>query len=234
MNNINLYNLWESELGSQKEPHIYIATPWNVPFISTNFCVTLRNLKIPFEHIYNAHLARHIADARNGICVEAVKKKATHIMMIDADQWIPQDAFIRLWRILEEYGHEDTIAFGWTILRTGRFTGKPGVFKIKNGELHSIEDIKSCRQPISVDAISTCCLLFNTQILRRIHPPWFADIYIIREEEKFADNPQRVIYAPTQFSTGQDVFFSVRAKSCGFKIICDPNLKLPHEIIGTI
>jgi hypothetical protein len=154
-------------------------------------------------------------------------------MMIDADQYVPQDAFVRLWNILEKEGHDKAIAYGWTILKTGEFAGKPGVFKVQGGKLRSIEDLQSRDEPLSVDAIGTSCLLFSVRILERIPPPYFADVFVLRENQgwKTDDN---VIWVPTHYAVGQDISFSKRMREAGVKIIVDPKVKLPHEVVGAI
>jgi len=214
---------------------LLLATPWNVSFVSTGFCLHLKNLHVPIPHTFIFMRARHVSDARNAICIEAQKRGATHVMMIDADNYVPQDAFTRLWAILEREGHENTIAYGWTVLKSGEWANKPGVFRTdEKGGFRPIDDIVKQEQPISVDAVGTSCLLFSLKVLEKVRPPWFSDIFVLRPEDKFSEGGDHTIYCPTEYREGQDLTFSMRMKNAGVKLVVDPKMKLLHELTGTI
>ena len=215
-------------------PKILIGTPWNIDFISTGFCEHLRNMIVPYPTWFKVIRARNIPDARNALCLLAVENEFTHIMMIDADQRAPQDCFLKLWAVLEEHGHDKTIAAGWATIKSGNFAGQSCVFESKDGELRPLDPSGFGDSPFPAYAVGTACLLFDTQLLERLTPPWFSDLYVIREEEKFVEGEHSDIFWPVEYRFGQDVTFSLRMRGAGMTIMVEPKVKLPHEIIGTL
>lgn len=216
-------------------PKLLIGTPWNISFVSTGFCVALRNLYVPFPYHFVAMASRHVPDARNAICDRARSNGFSHILMLDADTQPPQDTVTRLWNILEACGHDNTVAAGWARLKTGPWANKPSVFKAKDGGgFESIENLTECREFVSAYAVGSACLLFSTKVLDRISPPWFADIFVVIEGEEFIEGEENTVYCPTEYRQGQDLVFSSRIREAGVKLIVDPKLQLPHEVLGTI
>jgi hypothetical protein len=88
-------------------PNILIATPWSHYQVSSAYAASMINmaLNMPFPANFALYQARHTADARNAICMDAIEQGYTHIMMVDADQRVDNDTFNRLWTILEGQGH---------------------------------------------------------------------------------------------------------------------------------
>lgn len=219
-----------------EETRILIGTPWNVPFISSNFCQAMVNVSIPFAFRFQLMDARHVPDARNMICQIALVEDYTHVLMIDADQCPPTDTFNRLWALLEKFGHDTTIAAGWTVLRKGRYAGGAGAFRrVGTGlDCYTPSELSALDEPIELAAAGSACLLFSAQVLRRITSPWFADVVVISEANPWAEGPDSITYQPVEFKMGQDLTFTTRAVGLGIKVMLDPGLKLPHEITGTI
>lgn len=219
------------------EPKILVGTPWNIHVIHTQFMVHMMNMEIPYPRKFSVAVARHISDARNTLCAEAVEGGYSHVFMVDADTHPPQDAFNRLWKVLNEFGHGSTVAWGWVILRTGQFAGKPGIFRSsRSGDgLEPIDDIQKKRGPFKAEACGTACVLIHTGILKGIQQPWFSDLFVIGEdEEAWSEDEEKIIYRPTEFRLGQDLTFSSRLKYHGISNIVDPGCKLPHEFVGTV
>lgn len=208
---------------------ILIGIPWNVDYISTKFSIALRNIEIPYENECIDFAGRTNPERANAICRHALANDFSHVMIIDTDQIAPKISFISLWNILEEYGHERTIAFGWAICKKGQFEGKPSIFRKSKKGFHSIDIQEDHRKPFEVDASGCPCLLFSTEVLRKLDPPFFADLHLIRQQDK-----QDAEWLFTDFAMSPDFLFSVRAKVAGVALICDPQLKLAHEKMITI
>ena len=210
---------------------ILIGIPWDISHISTTFSIALRNIGIPYKNKCIVINQRSDAERRNAICQYAVTNDFSHVMTIDADQVAPEDSFIRLWNILEKYGHENTVAFGWAICGKGQFNGKPSIFERTEQGFKSIgiQTIENYRRPFEVESSGSPCVLFSTKVLEKLGRPFFAELYIIRQH----DNPDGE-WLFTDYVTGSDFVFSARAKMAGVKLVCDPQLKLRHEKMITV
>jgi len=220
-------------------PNIMLATPWSNPMVSAGFSTSMANmcLAMPFPASFGFYKTRHTADARNIICMRAIEMNFSHIMMIDADQLFPDDFFIRMWKILEEYGHDNTIASGWATIRGGPLKGNTSVvFRGKEGLLAA--DADGLPQTVfQAYTVGTPGLLFSTDLLTRIQPPWFADLLIIDtalDTIKEEDGGEGVVYWPTERIASHDFTFGMRMTEAGVRIMVDPKCKLPHEVMETI
>jgi hypothetical protein len=220
-------------------PNIFIATPWSNSQVSAGFTTSVVNMAMamPFPARFGFYKSRHTADARNIICMDAIQLNFSHIMMIDADQRFPDDLFLRLWKVLEEYGHDNTIASGWATIRGGILEGNTSViFRAKEGYVSAYEDSLP-KEVFQTYSMGTPGLLFSTAVLTKIQPPWFADLLVIDtalETIKERDGGEAVIYWPTERIMTHDFTFGIRMSEAGVKIMVDPACKLPHEVVETI
>lgn len=220
-------------------PNILITTPWNNNQVSSGFCTSLANLclAMPFPSRFGMYKTRHTADARNIICMDAIEAGFTHILMVDADQHFPDDFFLRLWKILEEFGHDNTIASGWATIRGGPLKGNTSVvFNSPEGIVSPDED-GIPKEVFQAYSMGTPGLLFSTAVLTKIQPPWFADLLVIDTALDIIegkDNEESVVYWPTERTMTHDFTFGIRMSEAGVKIMVDPACKLPHEVVETI
>ena len=209
-------------------PSVYIATPHPYPFISRGFCISLRNLFIPFpDHHFETVQGRNIPDARNVAIYNAMANGFDYIMMIDADQYFPWDFFIELYGGIKEYG-PDTIVTGWSVCKTGLFAGKTSVYTQNE---HSVDAIPSVELQTSeryreVDAFGTAGFLAPTKVFEKVEPPYFTDINIICGDKR----PDGTY--PTEFAMGQDIYSTDRFRQAGVKIVCATDMRMPHETVS--
>lgn len=215
----------ELQKGLAGLPKIYIGTPWPIPYISTGFCHSLRNMLVPFPYVFECVKSRFLADARNAIVEQAIVRNFDYVMQIDADQQFPPDFFIRLWRGIQEYG-DNAVLTGWSICKAGRYEGQPSVYRVRDADVHaiSIAELSRRRGFIEVDAFGSCGFLASTAFFRKMRQPWFADINLIRDDLRMDE-----FHVATEFVMGQDLSFAVRAKEAGGRIICVPEMRMPHE-----
>lgn len=231
----------------QNVPNIFIATPWNHRVISTGFCSSMINLALtlPFPAHFSAFSARNTQDARNAICVSALQEHYSHILMIDADQYVDNDTFGRLWKILEEYGHDNTIASAWATIRGGPFKGNTSILVEAEGGLAAVDSATLPKETFRAYSVGTPGMLFSTRVLEKIQPPWFAELYIIDRElaaiegssgtgEEDEDPDEVKVYWPLERMMSHDFVFGIRMTEAGVNIMIDPECKLPHEMVETI
>lgn len=220
----------DKEIDLDALPKVYIGTPWPIPYISSGFTQSLRNMFVPFPHMFEMVRSRFLADARNAIIDQAIKGKFDYVMQIDADQYFPPEFFLRLWEVVKAYG-DDAIATGWSVCKAGKFGGQSSVYRVGTDDIVSvpITELEHTREPFEVDAFGTCGFLASTSFFKKLNPPWFADINIIRDDLRMDE-----FHIATEFAMGQDLSFGVRAKEVGGKLIVVPGMRMPHEDIRTI
>lgn len=185
---------------------------------------------VPFPHVYEISRARFLADARNAIIDQAIKGNFDYVMQIDADQYFPPEFFLKLWEVVKAYG-DDAIATGWSICKGGKFAGESSVYRVGTDDIVSvpITELEHTREPFEIDAFGTCGFLASTSFFKKLNPPWFADINIIRDDLRMDE-----FHIATEFAMGQDLSFGVRAKEVGGKLIVVPGMRMPHEDTRTI
>lgn len=220
-------------------PNILIATPWTHHQISTQFATSMINaaLVLPFPGTFNTFKARHTADARNAICLAAIDEGYSHIFMVDADQYISDDTFNKLWKILEEYGHDNTIASAWATIRGGQFEGNTSIVFDAGDRFVSPHETRISKEIFQAYSVGTPGLLFCTRVLEKIQPPWFADLLTVDNAlDSIADKGDGggVVYWPLERRATHDYVFGIRMTEAGVKIMVDPECKLPHEVVESI
>lgn len=164
----------------------------------------------------NIHLSRNTYThyARNKLVWEAVNTKATHLMFIDSDMSFPIDGVDRL----IERG--ENIIGGLYFKRVVPI--HPIIKIVRDNKITDMKfkEIPSFEKPFEVDAIGTGFLLINMDVFKKMEPPFFSHASpkeFGMEEIPFPNN-----------EIGEDVAFCLRAKKAGFKIWCDPTIKLGH------
>lgn len=211
-------------------PKIFIGTPWSVPYISSGFCTSLRNMFVPFPHVYEQIRSRFLADARNAIVDQAIKANFDYVMQIDADQHFPPNFFLRLWEGIKEHG-DDAVITGWSICKAGKFGGQSSVYRIRDTDIVAVPvtELQHRREYLEVDAFGTCGFLASTKLFAKFNPPWFADINLIRDDLRMDE-----LHVATEFVMGQDLSFAVRAREVGGRIYCATDMRMPHEEMRTL
>jgi len=152
------------------------------------------------------------------------------MMQIDADQHFDPDFFIKLWEGIQEHG-DDTIITGWATCKTGKFANEPSIFRVEDHDIVSVskEELEASPTYIDADSYGSCGFLMSTKLLEKIHPPWWADVNLIREDIKVHG-----AFVGTEFTLGQDVVFGARVKEAGGSIKVRTDAFMPHEVIRTI
>ena len=220
-------------------PNILIAVPWTHHQVSAQFTAAMVNLALvmPFPSNFEFFKARHTADARNVICLTAIDEGYSHIFMVDADQYVSTDTFNRLWKILEEYGHDNIIASAWATIRGGQFEGNTSVLFDAGDKFVSPHETRIPKETFQAYSVGTPGMLFCTKVLEKIQPPWFADLLTVDnalDTIKDKGDGGGVVYWPLERRATHDYVFGIRMTEAGVKIMVDPECKLPHEIVESI
>jgi len=180
-----------------------------------DFCFELSNIQhnSNFRFFSGTTGRMHVSFARDEFARKALEIGADWILFYDDDQYIPRKMFQALMRHGDKYDiivplifqrvHPYkpvvyTVNYSWT---KDEKTGD-SVFK---GKTEHIMDYP-INHPFEVDAAGTGVMLVRTEVFKKVPEPWF-----------FSNT-----------SLGEDIWFCLQAKKLGFKILCDPRIKVGH------
>jgi GT2 family glycosyltransferase len=155
---------------------------------------------------------QNIQDARNLLAQHALQRGMTHVLFVDDDHIIPQDAMIRL---LE---HDVDMVGALAFKRRPSYD--PCVFNVAsdpvNGDLgmYPVPLIKQGLQEVS--AIGFSMVLIKKEVFEKVGWPYFM----------YGDKSLGI---HTHLGgIGEDMSFCIKAGRAGIKVHCDTDLILPH------
>lgn len=155
------------------------------------------------------NLGSLIYTSRDQIAKKALLDGADLVMWFDSDMVFNADTLIRMLKLIDE-GHDMVV--GNYYRRTPPFS--PVIFKtmelVEDGtrfEFDEFDEIPA--EPFEVGACGFGCVLMKTEM--------FVAVF-----GKFG-----MMFTPIA-NCGEDIAFCWRARQCGYKIICDPSIKLGH------
>lgn len=184
---------------------IMIAIPC-MDQVATQFCTSLAMLRKVGDCIIASKQGSLIYAARDDLAKMAIKMDADYILWLDSDMVFDPDI---LEKLLQDTEKGDIIS-GLYFRRAAPFS--PVLFD----KLELVDD-KPVHTEISeipedvfeVGGIGFGCVLMPTDVLLGV-------------ALKFGE-----MFMPFK-GMGEDIAFSWRARQCGFKIVCDPKIKLGH------
>lgn len=185
---------------------ILIGVP-TMDMVSVHFCrslVTLQKLDCcSVSFIINSL----IYSARNIICQQAIEGGYDYVLWLDSDMVFPTDILTKL---LNDIEGRDMVT-GLYFRRVTPFS--PVLFSelsIKGNECKFSGVDNYPADIFEVAGAGMGCMLMRTEVLKKI-----------------AEEEGPVWFAPMG-NVGEDCAFAIRARRNGFKMYCDPNIKLGH------
>ena len=184
---------------------ILIAVPC-MDSVPSQFAQSLATLNKVGDCLVAFQMGSLIYTSRNDLAKKAIQCEADYVFWLDSDMVFEPDT---LERLIKDREHGDIIS-GLYFRRVSPFT--PVLFD----ELEIVDG--GCKwtgfndYPDTVFPIGGCgfgCVLTPTSV--------FMDVFA-----KFGN-----AFAPIG-NVGEDLSFCWRARECGYKIVCDPNIKLGH------
>ena len=169
--------------------------------VKTETVSSLFNLEIPFEkHLIIATRGYTIAENRNYIVATAIRNGCTHLLFVDDDMVFPPETLRKLLDgDLDIYG---TIAHPRDITNNTTVVDKEGKIVNRN---NIPKFTFECSHLGGI-------FLIKLDIFKHIPQPWFAT-----EADK------------NGFTTmGEDAYFCKKAIESGYKIWCNPSIKIGH------
>lgn len=187
--------------------NILIALP-TAKNIETDTFKSIYNLIIP-ENV-NTHLeffyGYKIDQIRNLIAHYSIENNFDYVLCVDSDMVLPNDTLVRL------LNHNKDIVTG---IYRQRFLDKVILEVYEENISGGVNNIDVNNLPTELFQIAGSgfgCILVNVNVFRTITYPYF----------KYIDN------IDFDNTISEDIFFSYRAKECGYNVWCDPNLEYGH------
>lgn len=191
---------------------ILIAIPC-MDMVSARFAQSLATMKKVDKCIVSFLIGSLIYDSRNKLAGYAVEIEADYILWLDADMVFPADTLERMLKDMEEHPEIDILS-GIYYRRGAPFS--PVAYKTLelNDQGECIyEDLEEV--PEGISEIAGCgfgCVLMKTDCL----------FDMITKKDDIG-----VWFSPFG-NVGEDCSFCIRARGEGYKIYCDPDIKLGH------
>lgn len=187
---------------------IAIATLTNRGFKS-QMVKSLMELDCPWEkHFVLAEGGYTISENRTYIAIQAMKHKCTHIFSVDDDQIFPPDTLKRLMAHGKEIVGCD--------IKSKVLPLQSHVEPFNMAELTMTQrllgDTGLPKEFFECKNIGTGVILIKTEVFEKIEKPWF----------------NMTTYPNGLTSMGEDYWFCGQARKAGYKIWCDPTIKIYH------
>jgi hypothetical protein len=181
-----------------------IGFPLSFNMIPAPFLETIMTIERPdflFIQAYNGP----IDEMRNDLVLRALNNKCTHLIMMDTDMTYHPKTLSRL------LSHNLDVVGALCYRRYPPFD--PLMLK---GTINHYETIKEWEPDslVEVDATGTGCLMFNTDVFRKMPLPWF----------KFRKNPDE----EKGGSIGEDIGFCYDLREAGYRIFVDTSIPSGH------
>lgn len=186
---------------------ILIAVPC-MDQVPTPFCHSLALLQKVGKCVLAMKSGSLIYTSRNDLATQAVQIEADYVFWLDSDMKFEPDTLVRMMDTLQK--NDLDILTGLYFRRVPPFT--PVLFdKLEiNGEECDWSEFKTI--PDELFEVGGCgfgCVLMKTDVFFDVHG-------------KFGN-----MFAPIA-NNGEDIAFCWRARNCGYKIFCDPNIVCGH------
>lgn len=139
---------------------------------------------------------------RNFIVTEALKREVSHVLFVDSDMFFEPNALERMLK------HDKPIVGLMTNMR--RLPLETTV-KFMDDMGNRVSPLRFPTELFKCYAVGAGVLLVQTAVFRKVPPPWFAFEYDGIEKK-----------------TGEDVYFSKKARASGFDVWCDPTIFVKH------
>lgn len=185
-----------------------IAVPC-MDMVAAPFAQSLATLNREGECLVSFLIGSLIYDSRNTLCKQAITHDCDYVLWFDSDMVFEPDVLQKMLRHMED-GKD--IVTGLYFRRRPPFT--PVIFseitfdEDERGTAIGYEDYPE-DELFEVEACGFGCVMVRKEVLLDVllnYRTWFNPLY----------------------GAGEDIAFCVRAKELGYKIWCDPTIKLGH------
>lgn len=184
-----------------------IAVPC-MEHVPVAFCQSLAQLQKVGECSLCMLSGSLVYTSRNNLALSAIQAEADYVFWLDSDMVFPSDTLVRMFKVLEENNLD--ILTGLYFRRVPPYS--PVLYERLelDGEACDYAEFKTLPDELfEVGACGFGCVLMKSDV--------FFDV-----QAKFGN-----MFAPIG-NNGEDVAFCWRARECGYKIFCDPEIICGH------
>ena len=187
---------------------ILIAVPC-MDQVPAPFCQSLAQLKKVGECVLAMKSGSLIYTSRNSLATMAIQMDADYVFWLDSDMVFRPDTLVRMMDTVQK--HDIDMLTGLYFRRVPPYS--PVLFDKLEMRTKTVLDWSEFKTiPEDLFEVGGCgfgCVLVNTEVL-------------ISVQGKHGN-----MFAPMG-NNGEDIAFCIRAKDCGYKIICDPSIICGH------
>lgn len=173
------------------------------------FCQSLAQLKKVGECVLAMKSGSLIYTSRNSLATMAIQMDADYVFWLDSDMVFQPDTLVRMMDTVQK--HDIDMLTGLYFRRVPPYS--PVLFDKLEMRTKTVLDWSEFKTiPEDLFEVGGCgfgCVLVNTEVL-------------ISVQGKHGN-----MFAPMG-NNGEDIAFCIRARDCGYKIICDPSIICGH------
>lgn len=176
--------------------------------VATPFCQSLLTMnRVGDQCSVSFHVGSLVSESREKLAALAISAEADYVLWLDSDMIFAPDTMERLYKHMQLHD----IVTGLYFRRRPPFT--PVIFKSlrMDGGACLFEDYDEYpkNRLFEVEGIGFGCVMMKTEVLMDVFSKFNTCFTMIGRN-------------------GEDVSFSMRARECGYKIMCDPSVKCGH------
>lgn len=187
---------------------VLIAVPC-MDQVPAPFCQSLAQLKKVGECVLAMKSGSLIYTSRNSLATMAIQTDADYVFWLDSDMVFQPDTLVRMMDTVQK--HDIDMLTGLYFRRVPPYS--PVLFDKLEMRTKTVLDWSEFKAiPEDLFEVGGCgfgCVLVNTEVL-------------ISVQGKHGN-----MFAPMG-NNGEDIAFCIRARDCGYKIICDPSIICGH------
>lgn len=187
---------------------VLIAVPC-MDQVPAPFCQSLAQLKKVGECVLAMKSGSLIYTSRNSLATMAIQTDADYVFWLDSDMVFQPDTLVRMMDTVQK--HDIDMLTGLYFRRVPPYS--PVLFDKLEMRTKTVLDWSEFKTiPEDLFEVGGCgfgCVLVNTEVL-------------ISVQGKHGN-----MFAPMG-NNGEDIAFCIRARDCGYKIICDPSIICGH------
>lgn len=176
--------------------------------VPAQFCQSLAMLKKEGECAIAFQMSSLIYMARNELAMKAIQMGADYILWLDSDMVFEPDLMSKLFKTLKEKSVE--FVSGLYFKRVPPYEPVAyTTFGIKDDEIIAEKMTEPPTEVTSVGGVGFGCVLMSTSLALAVF------------------NEYNTMFAPIG-NVGEDIAFCYRAKTLGYEILLDPDIKCGH------
>ena len=192
-------------------PRVYVCFPTTWSMVKAECAVSLANMDWADAEVEYGFVNNYGIDkARNKLAKRALDGGYTHVMMVDSDMVVPQDALANL------LSHDVDVCMGFGV-RGSSDDGTTSVSRLGGSftDWYNRSELREMRERgeylIQVKGNGMCCALIATDVFRRLRQPWF--VYKRNDDGSML---------------GEDYYFCLQCSRSGIKLHVDTRVACGH------